>query len=441
MESGSGEGIREKMRKLKVHQGKRYLCWDDDRPFYYLGDTAWELFHQLKREEITKYLDVREQQGFTVIQAVALGEFEGLTKPNAYGFLPFAMRDGRPDLDRPVEEYWSHVDWAISEMGKRGLFAGLLPTWGDKFNQKWGVGPEVFLPDNARVYGEWIGRRYRKFWNVIWILGGDRPLENEEHRSVIDAMAQGIRSQDMDHLMTFHPCGATSSVDFVKGKDYIDFHMLQSGHGLEGLESYKLLERTRRAEKKPFLDGEPRYEDHPSCFRPQWRCYWNQEDVRQNLYWDMMEGACGHTYGNHGAWGFNKKVSDYYPVTWEEAMKRPGAEQIGFGKKLRLSRDYFSFRPAPELIEREKDQEERILEHQCAGRGKDYAYFYTPYGLPIKADLGAMGKCPLKLSWFDPRSGQEITEKVLPPKKVLLVPPTSGKGQDWIAVVEELKDI
>ena len=40
------------MKTLKV-QG-RYLFWDDGEPFFYLGDTAWELFHVLNREDWKK---------------------------------------------------------------------------------------------------------------------------------------------------------------------------------------------------------------------------------------------------------------------------------------------------------------------------------------------------------------------------------------------------
>ena len=43
----------------------------------------------------------------------------------------------------------------------KGLLIGFLPTWGDKWNKKWGVGPEIFTPANAEAYGEWLGRRYR----------------------------------------------------------------------------------------------------------------------------------------------------------------------------------------------------------------------------------------------------------------------------------------
>ncbi|NOT62986.1 MAG: DUF4038 domain-containing protein, partial [Acidobacteria bacterium] len=36
--------------RLKVAANHRYLQYEDGRPFFYLGDTAWELFHRLNRE-------------------------------------------------------------------------------------------------------------------------------------------------------------------------------------------------------------------------------------------------------------------------------------------------------------------------------------------------------------------------------------------------------
>ena len=71
--------------RLKVSDNRRFLAYEDDRPFFYLGDTAWELFHRSTREEADVYLANRAEKGFTVIQTVALGEFEGVTVKNAYG--------------------------------------------------------------------------------------------------------------------------------------------------------------------------------------------------------------------------------------------------------------------------------------------------------------------------------------------------------------------
>ena len=39
------------MQRLRVSDNRRYLVYEDGRPFFYLGDTAWELFHRLDREE------------------------------------------------------------------------------------------------------------------------------------------------------------------------------------------------------------------------------------------------------------------------------------------------------------------------------------------------------------------------------------------------------
>ena len=37
--------------RLKVSDNRHFLVKDDGSPFFYLGDTAWELFHRLNREE------------------------------------------------------------------------------------------------------------------------------------------------------------------------------------------------------------------------------------------------------------------------------------------------------------------------------------------------------------------------------------------------------
>ena len=157
--------------RIEVSANHRFLVDESGAPFFWLGDTAWEIFHRLTREESEDYLENRRQKGFNVIQAVALAEFDGLRVPNAYGELPFF------DLDpaRPNEAYFAHLDWVIARAAEKGMYIGLLPTWGDKVNRMWGAGPVVFDVQSARSYGEWIGQRYRQAANVIWILGGDRP--------------------------------------------------------------------------------------------------------------------------------------------------------------------------------------------------------------------------------------------------------------------------
>ena len=102
--------------RLRVSDNHRFLVTEDGKPFFYLADTAWELFHRLKREEAEKYLADRAGKGFNVIQAVVLAELDGLTEPNAYGHLPLVDKTDptRPAIkDGPDNDYWDHVDEVI----------------------------------------------------------------------------------------------------------------------------------------------------------------------------------------------------------------------------------------------------------------------------------------------------------------------------------------
>lgn len=426
------------MRKLMVKG--RYLSFDDGSPFFYLGDTAWEIFHRLTREEMAHYFETRARQGFTVVQGVALAEFEGVTVPNAHGRLPLHCTNGLPDPEKPDTDgdysYWAHVDYAIDEAAKHGMYMALLPTWGDKFNQLWGQGPVIFTPENAYTYGKWIGSRYAEKENILWMLGGDRVLE-ETHRRIIDRMAQGIREADKNHLITFHPAGASTSVDALGNASYIDFHTAQTGHDVSQCwETDSVMLRMAERTDRPYMDAEPRYEGHPACFDPSIGYFWQARDVRQNLYWNLFSGACGHTYGHHSIWSMTKHPSDYFPFHWQDALQHPGAGQMQHGKNLRLKRDYFSFRPAPELL----PDNHPGIGHMTAGRGKGYAYLYSPLGAPFTADLSSFSPSKgLRASWFNPRTGEENVYTVLPAKgPSLFSPPSQGPGDDWVLVLEEV---
>src|SRR5690606_24325620 len=124
------------------------------------------------------------------------------------------------------EPYWRHVDQVIRLANALGITVGLLPTWGSN----WHDDPPFFDTARAWRYAAWIAERYRDD-DVIWVLGGDRPVSAPQHRMVLDAFAGGIRSVvGRRHLITAHPNGCHSSSDHLVDAEWLDFHMLQSGH-------------------------------------------------------------------------------------------------------------------------------------------------------------------------------------------------------------------
>lgn len=262
----------------------RQVLERDGAPWFLLGDTAWELFRRLDDDGVERYLTTRAQQGFNTVLAVAVSEFDARTVPNPNGDLPF-LDD---DPGRPNESFWRHIDAVVARANDLGLTIGLLPTGGTHGHDRVdGAGP--FLDASAALaYGRWIAERYQHS-DIIWVLGGDRPIETDGHRATVAAMAAGIREVIAGHqLMSLHPPGRSSSSDFLAHAPWLDIDMIQSGHAGLTTPNYQFVEQDLQwANTRPTLDAEPNYEDHP-VMSPTWKPIldwrFDDSDVRRAAY-------------------------------------------------------------------------------------------------------------------------------------------------------------
>ena len=434
---------------LKVSENRRFLVRADGAPFFYLADTAWELFHRLNREEADRYLEDRARKGFTVIQAVAGAELDGHTDPNPYGHLPFIDLDpGRPAVkDGPRNDYWDHVDYIVDKAESVGLFIGFLPTWGRYWHDPVKDGKPLFNEANAEAYGRWLGGRY-KDKPIIWILGGDRSIDNDGQRAVVRAMARGLRQGDGgSHLATFHPPGGSGSANWFHGEDWLDFNMRQNGHVAEFTGRYS---QTRadydRTPAKPVLDGEPLYEGHPVSFNAKDLGHSIAADVRRPLYWDLFGGACGHTYGHHSVWQMwqpGRAPINNPLMPWFEALDEPGAGQMQFGRRLIESRPLLTRVPDDSVIVADR------VPTSVPGAGRyrfaatrdeagAYAMVYAPVGRKFKVRMDKIAGATVKAWWFNPRSGQATAIGEFPNTgEREFTPPDLGEMLDWVLVLDD----
>jgi hypothetical protein len=428
--------------RLKVSENKHFLVTEDGKPFFWLGDTAWELFHRLSREDADFYLKTRAAQGFTVIQAVVLAEFDGLTVPNAYGDKPLTDNDPL----KPVEAYFKHVDWIVNRAEELGLTVGMLPTWGDKWNKKWGAGPEIFTPENAEAYGQWLAARY-KDKPIVWILGGDRPVENDKQKEIINRMALGLHKGDGGtHLQTFHPTGGSGSSQYFHDSAWLDFNMRQNGHSVEFGSYSKTKADYDRKPVKPVIDGEPVYEDHPVSFKAQDFGHSIAADVRRPLYWDLFTGACGHTYGNHCIWQFydqGRQPVNNPLLPWREAIVQPGALQMQHGRHLIESRPFLTRIPDDSIIVPSKvptampgaGTRRFVATRDEAGT---YAMVYAPVSKPFTVRMDKITGPKVQAWWFDPRTGSAAKAGEFPNTGTqTFTPATPGEATDWVLVLDD----
>jgi hypothetical protein len=390
---------------LKVSDDSSYIVTDENKAFFWLGGTAWELIHRLKREEVDLYLTDRAGKGFTVIQTVILAELDGLNTPNAYGERPL----NNNDPTKINEHYFEHVDYVVGKANELGLYIALLPAWGDKFNKKWGAGPEIFTAENAATFGISLAKRYLKHNNIIWVLGGDRGPENENHYSIVQGMAAGIRQIDKRHLISYHPVGAKKASDFFANDSWLDVDMFQSGHSRLAKEFQYVMESRKASIRRPIINGEARYENIPDRFWEEKAHGWlDDADVRVSAYWSMLAGAVGYTYGCNDIW--QMYTVDKAPIInartdWQVALHLPGSAQMSYLKQLFELLPWQKMELRQDLIVNKNPMNESPI--LCAiGLKKEFMLAYTPIGNPVKVDLSNIKSKKVKAFWFNPRSGK-----------------------------------
>lgn len=428
-----------KLPELRVSENRRFLVQADGQPFFYLGDTAWELFHRLNREEADRYLANRARHGFTVIQAVVVAELDGLRTPNAYGHLPFHDFDSR----RPNEAYFAHVDYIVDRAAALGLYIGMLPSWGRYVGGADAGRPDAnfFNAQNAAAYGRFLARRYGD-QPILWVLGGDRLADNTA--AVWTAMAHGIREVvGQRQLITFHPRGGRSSSQWFHQTGWLDFHMLQSGHNAQSV-NYGPVERDYALQPpKPTFDGEPAYEYPPDAMPPKRPV--GALQVRRNAYWAVFAGAHGHTYGTHPIWQmYERGRKPLWDVVtpWHQALDLPGATQLIHLKRLMLSRPFLTRIPDQSVIlPPVPDGVARVQATRDGRPGQDDAtclMAYFPEHRRVTVNTGRIAATTLRGWWYNPRTGAATPLGEFSNAQTKeFEPPTRAAGDDWGLVLDD----
>jgi hypothetical protein len=464
-EHASSQQHAKSLPEIRVHPSGHFLQTEKGDPFFWLGDTAWQLIAGTTREECSYYLHTRARQGFSVIQVVALAEFDGIHHASALGLNPFAGGDPR----HPEPAYFERVREIVREAASHGLYVALVPTWGDKLTAPWGTGPRLFRNDNlpeAQAYARYLSASLREETNVLWMLGGDRPpsLVGSKSKSLIKraqdagfpldqdwtpiwrAFAAGLREgSEREPLTIYHPQGGSeSSSVFLQQEQWLSVNGIQSGHG-DGHDSriWDLIARDYAlTPTKPTLDLEPNYEDHPYNPWPDWdpaTGYFRDHDVRKQVYRSVFAGGCGVTYGHHAVWQFanaRNGTINHADRDWMSATERPAGRQMTFLKALIESRPYFNRVPDQSLI---VGQVPQGALHPQATRDVEgtYALVYVPTNdQTITLDLTKLRTRKLRAWWYDPRTGMAtlIGEQTYAAQPNFKTPPY---GPDWVLALED----
>jgi hypothetical protein len=417
---------------LTVKPGRRYLQDAAGTPFLIHGDTAWSLIAQLTREEVDQYLDDRRARGFNTI-LVSLIEHEYSANPpaNAYGERPFRNQEIASwvpwgtfaDYTTPNEAYFRHADWVLRRAAAKGFLVLLVPSYVGCCSDGWHQAMVANGPERLRHYGKYLGRRYRRFTNILWTHGGD----SNEVQDLVRAIAEGIRKQAPRALHTAHSGPGTTALDYWQGEPSLQVNNVYT----YGPVYAPALEQYSRPEHMPFFLIETAYENQT----------YSSDDVatlrhlRTQAYQAMLCGAAGQIFGNNPIWLFASG--------WQEALGSPGARSMTHLRDLLTGISWWLLEPQTDdrlLADGLGSDQERAVAARTADRA--LALLYLPSDRGITVDLRQLAGPRVAARWYDPADGSFSGVRGSPfaatgPRRFRPALGNNSSGfDDWVLILE-----
>lgn len=430
---------------IKVSSNGRYLVDRNNVPFLIAGDVPQTLVTRVSTANADEYLANREARGFNAlwINVLNAGPYyhnspdDGSTYDGIRpftGYVAGGFDTAHYDLAKPNEAYFARVDRMLTLAANHGMLVFLDPIetgqWLETLRNN---GPAA-----AREYGSYLGNRYKRFDNIVWLNGNDfnhwkTPADDE----VVRAVALGIQSADPQHLQTIELNVETSSSS--------DDPAWASIISINGTYTYAptYLQMWHSYNHTPvaptfLLEGHYDLMDygHPVD-------YGTPSVLRRQEYWAMLSGGKGQLYGN----GYTVE----FLAGWRDYVDTVAVSQ------LMIWHSFFTSLPWQDLV---PDEDHTVVtaglgdagdlnsrasraDFCTAARTPDGSFVvaYLPTPRDITVNMASM-KGPANGKWFDPTNGvyAPLSGGPYPNSGTRhFAPPTKNRGNDdndWVLLLE-----
>jgi Protein of unknown function (DUF4038)/Putative collagen-binding domain of a collagenase len=409
---------------LRLSPDRRRILDADGNAVLLQGDAAWSLIANTTLDEARFYIEDRRRKGFNTL-IVSLIEYCFAQDPprNLAGDEPFTTPG---DFRTPNEAYMAHAERVLDIAARNGMLVILAPAYLGSPNSSHlgfegrpeGWYQEVLAngAEGCRAWGEFLGRRFGQFRNIIWCIGGD--WNPGETAVALDQMARGIRAAGVENLFTAHVLPECSPLDVFPEHDWLD---------LNPTYTYEVVHRKLQTDWKrnptwPFFLVESTYEGEHNASHLQ---------IRRQAYWSVLCGGNGHCMGNNPIWLFGEGWQDALELPGSLAMARWGA----FFRTLTWSE------LLPDLgreVVTSGLGEARGLDRVTAAATPDkrLAVAYLPLQRALTVQARALAGPRLRVDWFEPATGQRLTGgTLLAEGSITLTPPFA---EDSVLTIESV---
>jgi hypothetical protein len=401
LNNSSGTAIAAPAYPVKKGPTGRYLVDQNGVPFLIAGESPQAMIGNLSEADAELFFQNRRAHGFNTVWINLLCATYTGCRPDGStfdGILPFTVAN---DLSTPNEAYFARADRILRLAEKYGFLVILDPAetggWLDVMKSN-GV-------DKCRAYGQFLGKRYASFDNILWMHGNDFqswPIPSDD--AVAQALALGIQDLDPRHIHTVQlNYQESSSLDDGSWAPLIQLnasytHVLTAAGTAAGLKTpYELLltEYNRPNFLPTFLvEAGYEFEQNSENYAPG-----VPRVLRLQEYWSNLSGATGQLYGNHYTWQFIDG--------WKDQLDSPGAVQMAYVTALFEPRAWYDLVP---------DQGHTVVtsgfgifgsnDYVTAARTPDgkLVMAYVPSARTLTVDMSKLSGT-VAARWYDPTTG------------------------------------
>ena len=286
-----------------------------------VGDSPQAMTVNLSVADAEKFLANRKAAGFnSVVGQPSLHHLYSMRAGELTARPTTAYRLSRPPaISRRRTRRTSHV--LIAWSASRRSTDRLVPR--SHRDGGWLSHSQGNSVDKAYGYGRYLGKRYRKFPNIVWFSGNDfQTWRNRSDAALVQAVARGIKASGSNpsadgraQLLSSAARSMTTTWRALIRLDAVYTYCTDLCGAPEGI-----------SPARPSSDVHGRGQLR---IRAQLRYSTDLETLRRQEYWTMLSGASGQLYGNKYTWQFLDGWQDHLdtPVrdrwrTWPVVLRQ-----------------------------------------------------------------------------------------------------------------------
>jgi hypothetical protein len=268
-----------------------------------------------------------------------------------------------------------------------------------------------------RTYANFVANRLRNHHNILWVNGGDY---DPPDRTLLRAIADGIREVDTQGLITFHGSRNTEAMQFLgTSEPWLQVNNIYTGDDNVVSSAYTAYGRG----VIPFFLIEARYEGETV----------DDLGARRQAWSAVLSGASGQVFGNSPIWRFS--------TGWQAALSSAGSKSMTPLRGLLDSVPWDELQPDVNGMLLTSSVGSGTMRAAAAlAADRSVAVIYVPEQRSITVDLRQLSGPNVRMRTFDVISGQYNLISGSPAAagsgSRTFSPPTGTQSQDWVLVLD-----